>query len=515
MPNVQTNLSKIDDEKFLSRYLLPYQVRWAADHERLKAWEKSIRIGATWVQEFVACRDRQDKNNGDYLHSSVTQDVALQFIEECKWWMEAFDIVAQSEGELNWGEKQDEKAFFIRFDTGQRIISFSSSPRAVRGFGGNVGLDEIAFHQDMGGMLKAAGGRAMWGFGVSLWSSHNGEDSDWNRLLQEERAKGDASKWSIHRTTIHDAVADGLVEKINQVRGTNFTREGFIEDTISLVGGQESFDEECGCEPKRKGTPAVSWLDLQWAQQDYGLVRIHVDGDARKHDTIDPCVQALLADRVWDQLDPAKRYSIGYDVARKGHLSAIWVNELAGKVRRLVMLATMHNCKFGSQREFIKQGMRLHRKTVGAGDNTGLGMQVCEELETEFGDARFIGMNFSAMKPYLGTLLSQTYEDHLQIIPRNPQEIAFDIRGIKTETTAAGRAVYTESRNPANPLSHCDEAWANALALAAAEEGVAAGEARGDRAPRREDPFAEPDHRDGHRTPDNSSDWQQSRSDDW
>ena len=181
MANVQKGIGSVDSRKRAAGYLLPYQSRWAFDEGRFLMGEKSIRVGFTYAQEFASVRGRVIPKQGDYLHSSVTQDVARQFIEECNWWIElyqaggavlsrnSFDYVDEEiDPKTREVVKVKKSAFDIRFDTGQRIVSFSSSPQAVRGFGGNVGLDEIAFHQRMADMLKAAGGRAMWGYGVRL-----------------------------------------------------------------------------------------------------------------------------------------------------------------------------------------------------------------------------------------------------------------------------------------------------------------------------------------------------------
>ena len=45
-----------DTTKNLSRYFLPYQVEAILGEQRLFAWEKSIRIGATYAMCFRAVR---------------------------------------------------------------------------------------------------------------------------------------------------------------------------------------------------------------------------------------------------------------------------------------------------------------------------------------------------------------------------------------------------------------------------------------------------------------------------
>jgi len=492
--NVQTNLSRIDNERKVGAdgYLLPYQIAQAFNEARLRWWEKSIRIGATYEKAFEAVRDRLIPGKGDYLHTSVTQQVGQAFLEDCEFFLGAYQaagaVVSRDETETVEPLLDDRdnpvmdpagnavhvkrKTYEWTFDTGQKLRVFSSRPEALRGFGGAVGIDEIAFHVRMAALLKAAGGRALWGYPVNLWSSHNGEDSEWNLFLRHEKEKGESSLWSGQTTTLIDAIEDGLVEKINETRGLNLTREEFIEQTKTLLGSIEAYEEECLCIAQIRGLPAIPWIDILAAQQDYHCDCRTIVGDAVQGEQVDPSVQAVLNENLWNGLDASKRYSLGYDVARNGHLASVFVNETDGKNHRCVMNVRFHKCKLPAQREFIAQGMRQLRGMTGAGDSTGLGLQVCEELSDMF-VGRFEMVNFSTFKPHIVGRLRGAYQDGRKIIPREPEDIAYDARGILCQTNGT-RMTYTESKNPANENSHCDLAYADALATANAEDNDAA-----------------------------------------
>ena len=188
MANVQTNLSRIDNEGKVRSdgYLLGYQVEQAFNEGRLRYWEKSIRIGATYEKAYEAVRDRLIPGKGDYLHSSVTQQVAQGFLEDCEFFLGAYKAAGAvvSRREEDWVEElrdaEDKpildgngngihvrrKAFEWNFDTKQKLRVFSSRPEALRGFGGAVGIDEIAFHLRMAAMLKAAGDVGLSGLDV-------------------------------------------------------------------------------------------------------------------------------------------------------------------------------------------------------------------------------------------------------------------------------------------------------------------------------------------------------------
>lgn len=444
-------------------YFLPYQNDLILEEFRLLAVEKSIRIGATFAMAFRAVR-RRVEGRGDCLITSVSLPAAKEMIETCKKFNEIFKIAAGEIEAVSWGENLDEQGFCIRYPNGGRIFAFSSNPKSIRSFGGEVMIDEIAFHKDPKEMRKAAGGRAMWGYPVTIWSSHNGSDSDWNRFLLEERAKGAKSQWKIVTITLLDAIEAGLLDKINATSGLAMTKEQFIDQTKEMVGGEEAFEEECMCRPRKAGDSAIKWDQMAAAREDYELLRSHFATEDA------PRVKAV-AEAILEAIG-TNRAALGYDVARTRDLAVVWVNRREGKAWRLAAMVTMRGVKFGTQRELVRLLMRGAGSLCGAGDATGAGMQVCEELQEEFGKSRFIGINFSAQKPDLGTRMQRAFEDGRQLLPAATahDDVARDIMGIRQESLATGRIRFYETRNPLNKDSHCDMAWACALALAAGDD---------------------------------------------
>jgi hypothetical protein len=105
-------------------------------------------------------------------------------------------------GTLPDGEKftQEIKINYLKFDNGSRIMAFSSNPYAMAVFGGDVGLDEFAKHQNAEKLWETAQGRITWGYDIGIWSAHDGTDTLFYQFAQEARAgKGG---WSyIYRLT--------------------------------------------------------------------------------------------------------------------------------------------------------------------------------------------------------------------------------------------------------------------------------------------------------------------------
>jgi phage FluMu gp28-like protein len=451
-----------------SAYFLPYQVARITDETRLVLVEKSIRIGMTYCMAYRAVR-RRVLGMGDCLVTSVSLPAAKEFIEQCRKFCEIFKIVASSIESVSWGKELNEQGFCITFPNGTRIFAFSSNPKAIRSFGGEVMVDEIAYHQDAREMMKAAGGRAMWGYPVTVWSSHNGVESEWNRRLIEERAKGAKSKWKIVTITLPDAIDQGLLAKINQVSGQNKSREDFIAETTEMCGGEEGYAEECLCQPVRSGDPAIKWNYISDARKEYALLRYEFSGD-------DEARAQQISDALITELS-GRDLNLGYDVARTGHLAVVAINQKLGKVSRCVGLVKMHKTKFGIQRGLIERIMTAIPSAIGGGDKTGIGMQVCEELTETFGEARFVGMNFGALKPELGTNLTKVFESAEQEIPAgmDNDDIAYDLSGIKRNPLPSGRIQFTETPNPIEKRSHCDIAWALAMANYAGREEATPG----------------------------------------
>lgn len=72
-------------------------------------------------------------------------------------------------------EDKDVLTFVIRFSSGFRIAAFSSRPSNLRGKQGKVTIDETAFHEKLGELLKAAMALRLWGGRTHVIATHNGE----------------------------------------------------------------------------------------------------------------------------------------------------------------------------------------------------------------------------------------------------------------------------------------------------------------------------------------------------
>src|SRR5690606_8641037 len=152
-----------------------------------------------------------------------------------------------------------------KFANGSRILILSSNPTSFRSKQGDVVLDEYAFHEQQEAIYTAAQPCMMWlaDSQLELTSTHSGPESPFNRICRE--AENGKSRFSWHRTTLFDAVNQGLSLKVWQGRIKAYTDKAgvfdrdrfdrdFIEDIKSGCVSDEAFEQEYNCCPAKYST---------------------------------------------------------------------------------------------------------------------------------------------------------------------------------------------------------------------------------------------------------------------
>lgn len=469
-------------------YFLPYQQRWINDESALKLYEKSRRIGITYGTSYRAVRKcLREKDGSNFVQWVSSRDAltAKEFVTDyvAMWCREANAVARGLQGDNV--EVVDEKhgitAFVVRFTNGARICSLSSNPLAFAGKGGDILLDEMDLHEDQETLYAMAYPCITWGGQleiVSAYDADGSENSEFAQLCRE--AKADNPKgFSFHRTTLDDAIAEGFVEKVNEVKAKRGkpgqTREAFREQLRKGCISRDAFDSQYMCIPNRaSGQQAVNPTDLAAAKKNYEILRLHLIGDGSVLDLVDPCVKIYAEADYWRDLAQlgkwGDRAAFGWDIAVSGDLACIWINtKQSGDVYRLAVCLTFKGCKVESQRRVVEAILNALPYAVGAGDASGLGTSDCAKLEAMYYD-RFAGCKFTA--PFKLTLYTTTqgvYEARRQEIPVNRPEIAADIAAMKKTASMSDKLLFTAGRNELLPDSHCDLMTANALAIYAGE----------------------------------------------
>lgn len=189
--------------------------------------------------------------------------MAQQYIKDVAYWAKAYRLsVSDFEESVIEEEGKSIFTYTIRFASGFKVSALSSRPANLRSKKGRLRIDEAAFHENLDELIKAALAIVMWGGSVGIWSTHDGEDNEFNALI--ERVKAGERNYSIHKVSLDDAIADGLYERICLVQQTQWTLEGqqaWREQLYKDYGA--AADEELGCIPskRRKGEPVYNMFD--------------------------------------------------------------------------------------------------------------------------------------------------------------------------------------------------------------------------------------------------------------
>ncbi len=508
--------TKIDSDSLLADYFTPYQMCWieaedpfhAAKLQVCALAEKSVRVGWTFCDGFKNVRKRLRFPNRDYLFVTKDWPSALEYMNHV---YDFADLFGYTRAVLNHGDDvlkvkaldsegrptsltEEVKIGYIKFDNGSRIIAFSSNPYAMAVYGGDVGLDEFAKHPNAKLLWETAQARVTWAYDIAVWSSHDGQDTLFNQFVRQARAACDAgssagilacgsaghpcpaipsaeieiqnskfknpqSPWNLYfRVTLPDAAELGLVEVINRTRDTSFNPEEFVASCSARAGSEEVFQQSYMCNPL--GAAAnyiVEWSALDHCRLDYEIIRVHFEhseiveqfGSFSPHNEVNRRheITDFIHKRFLKLFQTKASYRMGFDVAASGQgdLAVIYIDEVKGEDLWLRGLFSCRTEDWDFLQTVLFQFLSELQSVQAAGDASGLGRQICWDAASHFG-SRFHSVNFSAKKHDLGE-----------------QDIAADFFALR-KSFAASRWLFSESRNDLNPNSHCDIAWAGALA---------------------------------------------------
>lgn len=441
-------------------YFLPYQEAWINDDSPLKVAEKSRRVGFTYASSYRMFQKCMRRGRGfTQWVSSRDRLTAQELIRDyVAMWCRLANVAARGmtgeDAEVIDPEK-DITAFVCTFPNGARIVSLSSTPEAFAGKGGDVFLDEVDLHRDSGALIDMAYPCITWGNQLEMVSAYRvdgSKDTPFARLVAAAK-KDNPQNASLHRVTIHDAVAQGLVEKINEKSGRSRTREEFLRQTRAGCRTQAAWESQFECRVQDAG------------------------GKLLPAKAIAPCEMdaADIAD-IERRFPNAPRFA-GYDIARRRHASA-WSEWLqVGVTYFLVSRETFHDMEFEAQRKFIESKMcradrRIWRLAM---DATGLGMETAEWAAKKW-PGRVDQVNLESHRRHeLCMMFQDWFNTGAARIPADPVlREDYQTPCLKTNANGAVRVFVPEFENGDGETSHCDEFMGGVLARSAADAGATA-----------------------------------------
>jgi len=458
--------------------LLPYQAGWNRDKARIKVWEKSRRIGASFGDAahsalLAATIARAGGMSTYYI--GTNKDMTSQYVGDAAMWADRYNKIAGAMEEETVVLKDDQAVtvYRIRFDaTGHEVVGLPSKAIALRSKQGRVVLDEAAFMEDFETVFAAAKALTMLGGSIGILSTHNGEDNPFNQLILDIRAG--KLPYSLHRTTLDDAMADGYYEKVVcKKRHIPYTSEGekqWYDETLADFGSDA--DEELFCIPSRTGG---AWLNrsmiegcmkpdipvLEWTPPADDFVDWDIAMAARE--TEDWCRAHM--DPLLKLLDPHLRHGMGSDFGRTGDLSVFWpVAEQQNLSVETPFVLELRNAPFRIQEQiYYYIADRLPRLSGLALDARGNGQALAEFVRQRYGAELTAEVMLS--QPWYrehSPRLKSNLEDRTFTIPQR-DTILDDLRAMKIKK---GIAMPPEGKSQSGPNQrHCDSAVAAILAL--------------------------------------------------
>lgn len=211
--------------------LLPYQRAYVEDTSPLKIWLASRQIGKSFSAGCEVALDCMLNPGADWMLLSISEDLAIELGRKVRQWLEAFDVVITSENMESLGGVFSKTE--ITLANGSRIIVRPARPGSVRSFSTNLLLDEFAFHQDSREIWRAVApsitNQMRRALKLRILSTPNGQSGPGEMFYSIWQGNaGDA--WSRHRTTIHEAVGQGLKADIPSLRAIMADADGWRQE---------------------------------------------------------------------------------------------------------------------------------------------------------------------------------------------------------------------------------------------------------------------------------------------
>jgi hypothetical protein len=235
-------LSKNIQEEIVNNgnYWFPYQQQWLDDESKIKIWEKSRQIGATFVQSYEDFKDAASGKYENIWFSSTNEDAGKEYLRYVEKWVKLYQAkVKFLQIDSNIVNKDNDiKSTVIEFSNGSRINILSSDAKNFRGKKGKIILDEFAVHEDQEGLWAAAFPCIIHGGCARIMSTHwDKKVLFWNLIHNMPHIKA-----SHHRTNIYKAVEQGLYDRLVELGETEEkTKDDFINWLrYSVARGNES-----------------------------------------------------------------------------------------------------------------------------------------------------------------------------------------------------------------------------------------------------------------------------------
>lgn len=454
--------TKSKDREGLKSGFLPYQIKWLEDKTYIKLGRKSRRTGFTWIEAFDDVCDIVEGNikNNKVWFTSTDDTNAVEYIQYVAEWARLVDKASRHRGVILIETEDDIQVHTVKFANGGQIYALSSNPKVLHGKEGKIILDEFAKHVNQEALWEGAKGCLIWGYPARIMSTVSTKDCLFYRFKKE--IEEGLLDWSLHQVTIHDAVRDGILNKI--LRKNTVTEE----ETKAWLAREKKnciylriWNTQYLCQEEDDAESFLTYEMIKKNQRN-GLLYIpfirienyRATEEEVKKDNI-PASQhenkIFTSEQLKDLLEPLKEQiknplGLGMDIAETGHLSVLWGTEKEGRIRNTRFCIDMHNVAFSVQQAILWGIIDLPKTIKACIDKTGLGANIAQNAEKKFG-SRAEGIKFSGpVNEELADNLYQSIENGSFLYPPN-EKIEHDFHSIKCITTVAGHRRFDATRS--------------------------------------------------------------------
>jgi phage FluMu gp28-like protein len=440
--------------------LYPLQRRFVDDKSQFKLGVTTRQWGKSMTTSGEAVHDALTDPGTKWVCMSAGERQSVEWLSKCKEWLQAYQMIIADQLDDRGGIAEGLlRSSEIVLANGSRIIAIPANPGTARGYSANIILDEFAYHEDpeaiWAAMFPSTTNRLAGTF-LDRWRAMlKGEDTDIRRDLKlrvvstfngrnnkffELYEKAEENGYSVHKVTIHDAVADGMPLDIEKLKRA-------LDDA-------DAWAQEYECEPMDTSTVLLT----------YELIASCESPEATR----------MVADDWWEAPHANPLY-LGLDFARKKHLSVLWTNEELGDVAHTREVMEMKNMSTPDQFKLVAPRVAKARRIsvdytgpgVGIGDLLVEAFREWKPTEHKWGKVELFNFSGTSKNELLSRLRTNFERQRLRVpVDRVIRE---DLHSMCRQVSASGNITY---RAPQTEDGHADRLTALALAELARATGM-------------------------------------------
>lgn len=337
------------------------------------------------------------------------------------------------------------------------INAFPSNPEALRGYQGDVTLDEYGYHVDPWEMYRAAEPATMRAGRLRIISTHNGPNTAFNHILIKARLG--ENDFSVHKCDIYQAVNQGLAHQI--------VSDAIDHPLRKLLHDRRKLDKAFVDYIRKSCGSTLTW------SQEYEC-QVH----ASEMQLVTPELYrgCILTDDEYPEIPPdtTNPLYVGIDVGYQA-LTVVWTIEQVWDpqdeeyVYITKSICPMRHTSIPDQLHRIRQILAASKNVQAIAVDMGAqGRGISDALRDEFGSTAIPVSINQPKKAELCELVRTMVERKRISLPHNDL-IEQDFCSMSLEYSRTGAVKYSGGTGSGETYSHADYFMAAGLALLAAE----------------------------------------------